>query len=175
MDRFEFRGRTPDGDWRYGSLLVIDGHPHIIEDSDMTEDGHHVRQESDRPTWVDEETVGPFSGRLDNNGRKIFAGDVITYFSVEQTCINSDCEPFNHIYENFIEKKTAEVKFSGGMFTVGDDDMPLLYAGILDVDEIREWLNLSEEDGWSDCNGTVVDDSVTGVEVVGNIFDDSEI
>ena len=47
----EFRGKlSHSGAWVFGSLLKIDSNYHIVTESDMCEDGHHIRQESDTPT-----------------------------------------------------------------------------------------------------------------------------
>lgn len=40
-------------------------------------DGHHIRQVTDVPLYVDEKTIGEFSGCLDKNGTRIFEGDIV--------------------------------------------------------------------------------------------------
>ena len=57
MREIEFKGKAShSGEWVFGSLLKICGNFHIVSETDMYEDGHHIRQESDMPTWVDPET-----------------------------------------------------------------------------------------------------------------------
>lgn len=40
-----------------GQLIWIEGKPHIIRDCDIEECGHHFKQCSDVPTWVDEDSI----------------------------------------------------------------------------------------------------------------------
>ena len=77
MREIEFRGKSStSGEWLYGSLIKINGHYHIISNNDFEEDGHHLHQISDTPTWVDEDTIGEFTGRYDNSHNKIYEGDI---------------------------------------------------------------------------------------------------
>lgn len=104
MRTIEFRGQsTHNGEWLHGSLVSVEGNLHIVGPDDMCEDGHHIRQESDRPTWVKEETVGQFTGICDMNGIKIFEGDVLMTEGILKKC--------------FFEVRWVEEKF---MFFLGD-------------------------------------------------------
>lgn len=98
----EFRGKlSHSGEWVFGSLLKIDSKYHIANESDMYEDGHHICQESDAPTWVDPDTVGQFTGLLDKHGVKIFEGDIVRIYDGD--------------YEEYSDQ---QVKFAHGVFGV---------------------------------------------------------
>ena len=47
--------------------------------------GHHLRQDSDRPTWIKPETLGEFTGLYDSHGTEIYEGDIVkTDYHVEK-------------------------------------------------------------------------------------------
>jgi len=164
MREIEFRGKDIEtGKWAFGDLHTLCDKPHIhTEKSKFPYAG--------KRSFVIPETIGQFTGLLDKNGVKIFDGDIVRYYRVDSRCINPDCDPFNYIYESFLKKIEGVVSYEDGMF-ICEDYTPLVWCGIDDLKEPRNQLEVTEEDGWIDVNGTTIDKSVLGIEIIGNIHD----
>ena len=142
----KFRGKASHtGMWLYGDLIKIGNSYHILGKDDMREDGHHITQDSDIPTWVDKDTIGQFIGLFDKNGKEIYEGDILTKFAN----INKISDP--QLSNAEPEYRLTTVVYDDAAFKITYDGKP---DGVINY-----------------YGGAMVED----MEVVGNIHDNPEL
>lgn len=134
---------------------------------------------------VDPATVCQFSGLLDKNGRKIFEGDVLEFYSLERFTQQSFDELPPEIDELIIKKHCKEVEFLFGAFTIKEYveiDIGYLSTlttlGLDSVDSVKDAIFgekrktiYSEEEMECDMDGTEINESIIGIKVIGNIHE----
>ena len=148
MREILFRGkRTDNGEWAYGCLLnKIYGarNPAIISDQGVNDDFNLDFEY----TYVEEETIGQYTGLTDKNGKKIFEGDLLDGFS------------YPYVFEED-HNYFAEVVWFYDCYAFG------LHTHKYPTSDVR---------GCSDGNCDYMEDFDSSEwEVIGNIYDNPEL
>lgn len=160
MREIKFRAKHGK-EWVYGDLHLNSGKiPHIHPDPFTSKS-------------IDIETIGQYTGLKDKNGKEIYEGDIIRYTDTDSFVVNPDCDPWLHFSRSYAIVREEVVVFEGGMFC-NDKGHPICYLGWESIKDLRECLDIPDGED-CDVDGTIIDESLLGIEVIGNIYDNPEL
>lgn len=173
MRTIKFRGKCAKdskyaGEWVEGGLLQCEKSKDVLIVYSITDTCSCTYH-------VDPSTVGQFTGLHDKNGNEIYEGDIIAFYELKTYCINPDCEPHLLGYSERLHKKTKAVRFEDGIFGVdGEYESIDCLACLGEWASDEDYMEELKKDPYFDANGYDLD-SIVGMEVVGNVFDNPEL
>ena len=156
MREIKFRAKHGK-EWVYGDLHLNSGKiPHIHPDPFTSKS-------------IDIETIGQYTGLRDKNGKEIYEGDIIRYTDVNSHSVDPIGDGFTSYIEHWATIREHVVVFSGGTFLVNGS--PLAWVGFDTIGDLRDCLGIPEDED-CDVNGTIIDESLLGIEVIGNLYEE---
>ena len=160
MREIKFRAKHGK-EWVYGDLHLNSGKM------------SHIHPDPFTSKSIDPDTVGQFTGLKDKNGKEIYEGDIVRYTDMDSFVVNPDCDPWLHFRRSYAIVRETVVVFEDGMFC-SDEGHPICYLGWESIKDLRECLDVPDGED-CDVDGTIIDESLLGIEVIGNIYDNPEL